>query len=178
MDLSEMSEIGRRAAQHTFEDGIGEMVFGFMFVLMGLLFLAEKLFRPGGEAASSIGPDAWKLAFLAVVAIGALLAQRVGRKLKERLVLPRAGLVISRQIPGRVKLIGIGLGIVLWFLIAFLLLVGKHLYPMGKAWNTLPISLVIGTFLLLAGVQQRLPRFLALGVLSLGAGIIVLFVHG
>jgi hypothetical protein len=147
MDLPEMNEIARRTGRYSLEDGINEMLFGFMLVLVGLSCFAEAVLKH----APVIGMDSWKVGFLALVLCGSFLCRRLGRKLKSRFVEPRAGLIVLRKPTRGAKLMGLVFGVFFLFVLGFVLTVARHHYPAASGWYTLVISVMISGFLLIGG---------------------------
>lgn len=81
----------KRTERHAYEDGIGEIFWGFLLMLMGLLFLVEAAVKPPIPSVSAVG-------LIALWAGGFLLGRWLMPALKRRLIFPCTGFVDYRQL--------------------------------------------------------------------------------
>jgi hypothetical protein len=83
----EIERITKRPIQYWFEDGLGELMTGSLFSIMGLFFLIQG-WTPNSTIAYLVG-------ILGMVAIGAgpWLSRYFLKKLKEKVIYPRTGYV-------------------------------------------------------------------------------------
>jgi len=163
-----IADIRKRAGRHSVEDGIGEMVAGIMFVLLGSFFLAQTIVTAVyGASPSVFGTDIGGIGLLALC-LCAYPAQWFAQRLKRRLVAPRAGVAVPLKPVKGVRWIMIGAGAVVAIPISFLLGI---VHQSRGEWYTTALGVFLGAFFLLVGVLYRLPRFLALAAISLSLGV-------
>ena len=106
--MDEVEKIQRRTYRYWYEDGLADLGAGWVFALLGILFLLQAL-APAGPLA---GISAILLPL--VVIGGGLLARWAIAGLKARITYPRTGYVSYRQPTGRRRwltgLVGDGYG--------------------------------------------------------------------
>jgi len=161
----------RRARRYWYEDGLGELAIGAVFVLLAVYFTGQHLTtgRVGRPAAILIN-----FLFPVIVLAGALGLRRVIGKAKERLVYPRAGYATypqARRVPKWVT--GMIAGMV-----AGLIAVLARSAPGVEAWIPAFQGFVMAGFLWWLGRFSGLPRFNLLALISALAGVVVSLVGG
>jgi hypothetical protein len=165
----DLKRIKQRSIHYWFEDGLGEIVIGALFLMIGLSAFIEGLAAPGTTTRRVSG-----ITGLLIMVSGPWLARPVLAKLKERITYPRTGYVSyrktkvtrSRRIMSYILtllIVGIVVGII------------SASPEKTLAWIPLIEGLAIGGFLLYLGHRTDLLRFYSLGVYAilLGAGLSV-----
>lgn len=89
----------QRTQRYWYEDGFPDMGFGGFLLIIGLFFLAEMLTPPGSPFWL-----VWGIGGPIVLIGGALLVNRMVRKLKERVTWPRTGYVGYQPRQGRSRM--------------------------------------------------------------------------
>ncbi len=156
----DIDRVMQRTWRYWYEDGLAEMAVGVIFFLVGLLFLAEAMMRPGAlTSLSAVG--------LPIVAIGGgILARRFVASAKARLIYPRTGYVsYHRKAGGRRLAAGAVAGAVGATLSALLLT-----WPASRSWIPALMGFAIGGSWLWLGYRVDLARYYALGLVSALAG--------
>lgn len=164
MDMPDIDKIGRRIAKHACEDGIGEMFYGGVFLLIGLLFFVEAALSPPLPSFSAVG-------LVVVVWGGYLLSRWLVPALRRRLTFPRTGFVTYRQLTAGRLWMAIGIGALVSSLVAGVVWFAVGSRPGGLDWVPLGNGLVVGAFLLYLGVRLGLRRFQVLAGFSALAGL-------
>lgn len=158
-----LDQLTKRPIQYWFEDGIGELVTGGLFLLIGFyLVLQTMLTQSFWRAVVSI---------LSVIFIsgGVLLGRMLIAKLKERLVYPRTGYVSYPKRPSKAKLaVTIGTTIA----IAFVVIMLGNLDSTFN-WTTLVIGAICGALILFQAVQTGLYRLYIEAVLAVLIGVTI-----
>lgn len=169
MNTPDIDEIMKRTASYVFEDGIGEIYWGFLLILIGLLFFVDAVWKPPIRSFSAIG--------LALLSLG---GYRLGRWLvpaiKRRLTFPRTGFVAYRQLSGTRRWMAMGITVLVASVIAAVVSV---LGVSGVGYNWIPLAdgLVAGAFLVYLGSQVGLRRFQLLAGFS-GLAAVAIFLSG
>lgn len=178
-----IAEIGRRVRRGNMESGVVELVNGLGFVWIGMFFLGRVLLGDSVAVQISIGPlrgfDMWPY-MLAVWCFGATLPTVwLARRLKSRLVEPRAGMVVLRGATWTVKrvvLIIVG-GAIGGGVIGLLCALVPEFYPMAERGYALMFGVFGGGILFLTGMHFQLRRFQALAAFSVVLGFVMFFLH-
>jgi len=164
MDMPDIDKIMKRTARHACEDGVGEMLYGAVFMLIGLLFFAEAALSPPIPSFSHIG-------LVVLVLSGYLLGRWLVPALKRRLTFPRTGFVAYRRLSAGRRWMVIGIAALVASSVAGVAGLALAARPAGLDWIPLGNGLVIGAFLLYLGVQVGLRRFQLLAGFSALAGL-------
>jgi hypothetical protein len=161
-DNQSIEKLTKRPIQYWFEDGIGELVTGGLFVLIGIYFLLQvTITHPGWLAAISL---------LSVIFIGGgVIAGRIMiAKLKEQLVYPRTGYVTYPRRPSKGKLaITLGTAIAV-FTTVFMLGLAQSTFD----WTPLIIGVICGALMLYQGYQTGITRLFIEAALAVLLGAI------
>lgn len=156
----DIDEAQQRVKRYWYEDGLTEIAAGFLFVLVGLLFLAEA-----SAPAGSLPPNFSAIGLPILIIVGVWLANRVIAALKERLTYQRTGYVAYHR-PGRVhRLVTVLVALVTAGLATLLL----RSWPASEQWIPAVEGLSIAIFLLYLAHTLGLPRF---SILALASAII------
>lgn len=158
-----LDKLTKRPIQYWFEDGIGELVTGGLFLLIGIyLVLQTMLTQSFWRAVVSI---------LSVFFIsgGVILGRMLIAKLKERLVYPRTGYVSYPTRPSKAKLaVTIGTTIA----IALVVITIGNLDTTFN-WTTLVIGAICGALILFQAYQTGLYRLYIEAALAVLIGVTI-----
>lgn len=158
--MDEVERIQRRTYRYWYEDGLADLGAGWVFALLGIVFLLQAL-APAGLLA---GISAIMLPL--VIICGGLMARWAIAGLKARITYPRTGYVSYRQPTGRRRRLTALMAMGMAMLVASFVAIG----PVGRAWIPLLTGLVIGAGLLYAANRFGLGRYFVLAAASAGAG--------
>ena len=162
----EIERITKRPIQYWFEDGLGELMTGSLFVVLGLFFLIQ-----GWTTNSTVGYLAGILGMVAI-GVGPWLSRFFLKKLKEKVIYPRTGYVKfttlkrSRRILTGIVAIVVSSGLVV---VAFQ-------YESVLNWLPMIEGVAVGAILYYQAAQVGLIRLYieALSSIFIGAGVSVL----
>jgi hypothetical protein len=155
-----LDQITKRPIQYWFEDGIGELVTGGLFLLIGIyLVLQTMLTQSFWQAVVSI-------LSVFVIGGGVILGRILIAKLKERLVYPRTGYVSYPKRPSKGKL-AVTIGSVIAVAIAVIMLGSSD---STFNWTTLVIGAICGALMLFQAFQTGLFRLYIEAVLAVLMG--------
>ena len=163
MDMPDIDKIAKRTGRYLYEDGIGEMFYGAVFMLIGLLFFVEAALTPSIPSFSAVG-------LVVLVVGGYLLGRWLVPALKRRLTFPRTGFVAYRRLSAGRRWMVIGIAALVASSVAGVAGLALAARPAGLDWIPLGNGLVIGAFLLYLGVRFGLRRFQLLAGFSGLAG--------
>jgi hypothetical protein len=161
-----LSDVERRVKRYWYTDGIGELIGGGMFILLGIYFAAQQYLGENSLVGGLLQ------AGLVVVLIGGMaLGRWLIKALKSRVTYPRTGYVeyrVDRQSNNRRRVI---VAIVAAMVAAFSLVFAQRIAPFLNLTLALT-GLVFGAILIfLQGRGSGLERFYALGGMSIVLGI-------
>lgn len=162
MDDRTIDAAMRRPQRYWYEDGLGELAAGALFLLVGLLFFSEAVWH--------LPPSFSSIGLIVLAFFGIQLARRVVKALKSRLTYPRTGEVTYRQAPRyRSKLAAVALAaMVIAAVVAFAI---KSTLPLS--WVPFLDGFVIGLFLLYFAHKNTLNRFYLLSAVSVMLGFLI-----
>ena len=163
-EMPDVEKVMTRVERHRFEDGIGEMLCGITFMLIGLILFGEATRKPPF-------PHFWTIAFVLVVWASILLSRWLVPALKKRLVFPRTGYVVSRKLRGRMFWLVLSVAAVVGGVGAFVLAFMFRALPAARAWNPVILGIEVGGWLLFMGFRFEMRRYLLLAGFSLLAGV-------
>ena len=170
MDMPDIDEIVNRTKKHAYRDGIGEIHFGATVALMGLMMVAEGIFRIPLLFHTPL-PSFWAIA-MAVVAMGSwLLGRWLVPAVKGRLVYPRTGFVAYRQPEMPKPWLIWGIGCLVGILMVGVMAIVRIQFPPAVEWLPLGFGIAVSAFLLSLGSRMRLRRFWVLAGFSALAGL-------
>ncbi len=157
---ADIDRVMQRTWRYWYEDGLAEMAVGVMFVVAGLLFLAQAMLRAEPLASlSAIG--------LPIVLIGGgILARRLVATAKARLIYPRTGYVSYQRASGRRRTAAAAAAAVMGATLSALLAT----WPASRSWIPALMGSAIGATWLWLGYRLDLARYYVLGVISAVAG--------
>ena len=163
MDMPDIDKIAKRTGRYLYEDGIGEMFYGAVFMLIGLLFFVEAALTPSIPSFSAVG-------LVVLVVGGYLLGRWLVPALKRRLTFPRTGFVAYRRLSAGRRWMVIGIAALVASSVAGVAGLALAARPAGLDWIPLGNGLVVGGLLLYLGVRFDLRRFQLLAGFSGLAG--------
>ncbi|MEX1143276.1 MAG: hypothetical protein WEC16_00415 [Anaerolineales bacterium] len=162
---AEVKQVEQRVKSHWFRDGLGEVVGGLMFILLGAYFSLVELLGESSQVGGLL-----QAGFIVVFLGLFYLGRRLILGLKTRYVVPRAGYVeyrVDREHQTRKR---IGAGVFAAMIAAFT--VFSIRLPGILNWLVVLTGLLVGLMLVLAQLRTGgIPRFFFLGTLSLLVGI-------
>lgn len=161
----------QRTQQYWYVDGLTELAFAGLCLLLGIYFLAESVLPT-----ESLLYQVLDISFVLLIVGGSLLLNRLVKILKERITYPRTGYVSYIQPkPGRRWVLALA---------AFLLSSGLagllSLSTESQTWMPALTGLAIAVVWLYVAYKIGLTRFILLGLTSfiLGGAIVLLGVGG
>lgn len=163
---SNLSEVERRVKRYWYTDGIGELIGGAMFILLGIYFAAQEYLGENSVVSGLLQ------ASLVILLIGGMAIGRwLIKALKARLTYPRTGYVeyqTDSQGSNRRRMI---VALVTGMVIAFSLVFLKELTSLLNLTVALTGLLVGAILIFLQGRGSGLERFYVLGGISILLGI-------
>jgi hypothetical protein len=143
-----LDKITKRPIQYWFEDGIGELITGGLFTLIGIYFVLQEFIN------SSLIKGLFGILSVVIIGGGTILGRVLISKLKERLVYPRTGYVGFAKRPSKRKL-AITLSVVIGVAILVLML-GSSSSVFN--WVPLVIGVICGGLMLYQATQTGIYR--------------------
>jgi hypothetical protein len=162
-----LANVEQRIKRYWYTDGIGELVGGGMFVLMGGYFAVQEFL---GENSTLSGILQASLALLLIA--GMFAARRLIRLLKTRLTYPRTGYVeyrVNERGLRMKRILAAGLGLV----IAALAAIFVRLFQLFNSTVALTGMIVAGILMVMQAKSAGLIRFYVLGAVSLATGLLL-----
>lgn len=160
-----ISDMQRRPMRYWAIDGIGELVLGGVFILIGIVAYITHTVPKTSASSAALGSSFQMLAIVLLIVGGRYLISW----LKARITYPRTGyVVIDRKITSKSRWLGMGLGLVfgLLFGLAINFLVNSY----GTHWLLFYTGTLLGLTLAIAGFKTQTARFYWLAVLTVAAG--------
>lgn len=154
----------QRTKQYWYVDGLNEMSFGGICLILAVFFFASALLTEGSPLAEFLN-----MLFVLVLVGSGLLASRVVNFIKMRLTYPRTGFVTYRQATRSHRLVLAGVALLTSSLLASMLAASSR----SLAWMPTITGLLMGAVWLLMGFRIGLVRFylLALSSILIGSGV-------
>jgi len=157
----DLKKIQTRTTQYWFSDGLYELAFGALCLVLALYLLAQALL-PKGTLLYSI----LVISFVLVMLGSGFLLTRLMNVFKARLTYPRTGYIAYPSKPRRTRWISVLLGMCIGALMGFVVvrnLISISLLP-------LVTGLVFAFVMLLVGLRTGLLRFPLIGFIALVIG--------
>ncbi len=158
------SAVERRVRRYWYSDGIGELIGGAAFVLLGLYFALQEFLRADSPLAAML-----QAGFVLLFIGGAWISRRLVNLLKTRLTYPRTGYVEYRTKGEGTRWRGLwaaGLA----FLAAVFAVGFVRLFQLFDALVAFTGFIVALAFVALGAKSPGITRFYLFGVLSLALG--------
>jgi hypothetical protein len=152
----------QRTQQYWNIDGIPELIFGGIFMLLGIYFLIQTVLPP-----ESLLSNLLNIAFVFIVLGGGFLGGRLINSLKTRLTYPRTGYVSYKRSRGKDRWIAGAFAIIIAAVVSAFFI----LSPTYMAWIPGVTGIIASGFLLVIGYRLALARFYALAAISLILGV-------
>lgn len=161
---TEIDQAVKRTQQYWYEDGLVELSFGGMCVVLGIYFLVLSRLPEDSTAYQMLN-----MAFPLIIIGGGALAGRIVKSLKNRVTFPRTGFVAYRRESGRSRMWAIVFSILVGAIVAVMFVTA----PVSLAWMPAVSGGLIGLVLFILGTRLGLGRVQALGggSILLGLGI-------
>ena len=164
---NEMSDVERRVNRYWYTDGLGELIGGAMFIVLGLYFALQDFLGPDSTLSGILQ------ASLALLLIGgAFASRRLINSLKTRLTYPRTGYVEYRanEKEKRSKFV---LAFLLAFSVAALAAAFVGIFKSFDSMVAVTGFIVAMILVLLRAKSSGLIRFYVLGAISLVIGLVI-----
>ena len=162
---SNISEVERRVKCYWYTDGLGELIGGGMFILLGLYFAAQELLGQNSLLGGILQ------ASLALLLIGGMfVSRRLINTLKTRLTYPRTGYVEYQVDEGKLKSRRIWV-IIVAFMVSALTMIFVRLFEFFDAMVAVTEVAVGLILMILRAKSAGLARFYILGIASVVLGL-------
>lgn len=161
----QLDRLTKRPIQYWFEDGIGELVTGGLFFLIGINFcLQAAITSPQIKATVS-------LSSVIIIGGGVILGRKLIGRIKEKIIYPRTGYVTYSKRPSKGKVaITIGSTVAVAILV---ILLGSSTSTFD--WTPIVISVICGGLMFYQAVQTGIFRLYIESALAVLIGIIIAF---
>jgi len=160
---SEIDQITKRPIQYWFEDGIGELVTGGLFLVIGLNFILQ------GIIISAALKGLLSILSVFIIGGGVFVGRMLIGKFKERLVYPRTGYVTYPKRRSKGKLaVTIGMFIAVATIVIML---GRSTSTFD--WTTFIIGVICGILMFFQAIQTSLFRLHLEATLAILLGAVV-----
>ncbi len=160
--LNKIDKTRLRALQYWYVDGLTEIAFGGILLILGVYFYAQAVLPQ-----ETLLYQLLNIGFILIVVGSGLFAGRFVSLLKKRLTYPRTGYVAYLKARRRHRWIGVFLAMGIGALVAGLLAAA----PASLAWMPAITGLILAGALLCLGYRFGLLRFYLLSLLVLVTGI-------
>ncbi|MGZ9226447.1 MAG: hypothetical protein ACXW4M_12920 [Anaerolineales bacterium] len=163
---SNLSDVEQRVKRYWYTDGIGELIGGGMFILLGIYFAAQQYL---GE--KSLAGGLLQAGLVLFLIGGMSIGRWLIKAMKARLTYPRTGYVeyhVDRQNLNRRRVIA---AVVAGLVAAFSLVFAGRIAPFLNLTLALTGILVGIILIFLQGRSSGLERFYVLGAISIVLGI-------
>ena len=163
----QLDKLTKRPIQYWFEDGIGELVTGGLFFLIGINFCIQAaITSPQIKAIIS-------LTSVIIIGGGVILARKLISRIKEQIIYPRTGYVSYPKRPSKGKVaITIGSTVTVAIFVIFL---GSTTSTFD--WTPIVISAICGGLMFYQAVQTGVYRLYIESALAVLIGIIIAFLE-
>jgi hypothetical protein len=159
----DFEELQKRTKRYWYTDGLHEIAFGFICLVLSLYFLAQVLLPEGSLLANLLTAG-----FVLLVLGSAFLTRWIVTTVKERLTYPRTGYVSYTKPGARQN----WLAAILGMLFAILLVAFFTTHPASLAWMSAVSGLVFAAVWAALGYRLGLSRFYLLAGAALIFGAI------
>ena len=152
MKDEQLDQVTKRTASYWYVDGLAELGTGFVFLVLGVFYLALTRFPPAGIAAVAVG-----IGQPLIILLGVFGVSRVVRRLKERITFPRTGYVSYRRPPASKRRKTAMMAAMLAAVIAMLVTLAFARVEQARIWL---LAGVLGALVpVMFGFRLGLPRF-------------------
>jgi len=159
-----LSDVEQRVKRYWYTDGIGELIGGGMFVLMGIYFALQELLGRNSMAGGIL-----QASFALLIIAGVFVSRWLINSLKTRLTYPRTGYV-EYQVNERGMRWRRILAVILGFVIAALTTVFVRLFQFFDSVVAVTGLIIAIILVVLQAKSSGLARFYVLGAASLMLG--------
>jgi len=160
-----LSDVKQRVKRYWYTDGIGELIGGGMFVLLGIYFALQEVLGQNSTVGGIL-----QASFALLMIGGAFISRRLVNSLKTRLTYPRTGYV-EYQVNERGMRWRRILAMVLAFVISALTIVFVRLFQFFDSVVAVTGLIVALILVVLRAKSSGLARFYVLGAVSLVLGL-------
>jgi hypothetical protein len=162
---TKLSDVEERVKRYWYTDGIGELIGGGMFVLLGIYFALQEVLGQDSTLGGIL-----QASFVLLMIGGVFVSRRLINTLKTRLTYPRTGYV-EYQVDERGMRWRRILGVVLAFVISALTIVFVRLFQFFDSVVAVTGLIVALILVVLRAKSAGLARFYVLGTISLVLGL-------
>jgi hypothetical protein len=160
----ELKKSQQRAIQYFYSDGTFEFALGLLSLLLAVYFYLEAHVQ--GWLSTIV-----EASLVLVMISGAVLINRLIKRLKERLTWPRTGYVSYQRKKGVQRGWGFAIGLVIGGVVAMVTTVLVMTQDLKIAVMPLLSGLLFGMLLVILGWRASIPRFYLLALLSAVLGV-------
>lgn len=160
----ELKKSQQRAIQYFYSDGTFEFALGLLSLLLAVYFYLEAHVQ--GWLSTIV-----EASLVLVMISGAVLINRLIKRLKERLTWPRTGYVSYQRKKGVQRGWGFAIGLVIGGVVAMVTTVLVMTQDLKIAVMPLLSGLLFGILLVILGWRTSIPRFYLLALLSAVLGV-------
>jgi uncharacterized membrane protein len=164
---TKLSDVEERVKRYWYTDGIGELIGGGMFVLLGIYFALQEVLGQDSTLGGIL-----QASFVLLMIGGVFVSRRLINTLKTRLTYPRTGYV-EYQVDERGMRWRRILGVVLAFVISALTIVFVRLFQFFDSVVAVTGLIVALILVVLRAKSAGLARFYVLGTISLVLGLVL-----
>ena len=162
-----LDKLKKRPVQYWFEDGIGELVMGIFYFIIGINFYIQATIT-SPPIKAILG-----LASVFIIGGGVLITRKLIDRIKEHIIYPRTGFVSYPKRPRKAK---IAISIVSLVAVAGLVLFFRKSSTTFD-WTTIVISVICGVLMLYQAVQTSVFRLYIESILAIVIGIVITFLE-
>lgn len=163
--VTKLSDVEERVKRYWYTDGIGELIGGGMFVLLGIYFALQEVLGQDSTLGGIL-----QASFVLLMIGGVFVSRRLINTLKTRLTYPRTGYV-EYQVDERGMRWRRILAVVLAFVISALTIVFVRLFQFFDSVVAVTGLIVALILVVLRAKSAGLARFYVLGAISLVLGL-------
>jgi len=162
---TKLVDVEQRVKRYWYTDGIGELIGGGMFVLLGIYFVLQEVLGQNSTVGGIL-----QASFVLLMIGGVFVSRRLINTLKTRLTYPRTGYV-EYQVDERGMRWRRILAVVLAFVISALTIVFVRLFRFFDSVVAVTGLIVALILVILRAKSSGLARFYVLGAVSLVLGL-------
>jgi uncharacterized membrane protein HdeD (DUF308 family) len=162
-----LSDIERRVKRYWYTDGIGELIGGGMFILLGIYFGLQEFLGP-----NSLVSGILQVSLILVMIGGMFISRRLINTLKTRLTYPRTGYVEYQVNEHNLRRRWI-LALVMGLVVAALTMIFVRLLQFFDSIVAITGIIVALILVALRAKSGGMPRFYVLGAVSLVLGLLL-----
>jgi hypothetical protein len=158
-----LDKLTKRPLQYWFEDGIGELVMGILYFLIGVnFFIQATITSPQIKAIFS-------LVSVFIIGGGVIITRKLIGRIKEHIIYPRTGYVSYPKRPRKAKIVISIVSLVAIAILVLFLRSSSNIFD----WTPIVISFICGVLMLYQAVQTSVFRLYIESILAIFIGIVI-----